>query len=226
MENVDFYIKRGDRSPSIAATLKDKNGSPIDLTGKSVRFHMRSFSTGALVVNQPATPDVDQVNNKGLVAYNWADGDTDQDGYHYAEWEVTLAAGVLQTFPTIGWHLIDISSDLDSPLVADADFLAIRRLRTMVAESSRDLYSDSLLDAIIISNAGDLNSAAAQVWREKAAEAAHLVDVGSGDKKRALSQLYNRFVSQAETYESAAGIGLSIDMTPERATVVRSIERA
>ncbi len=223
MENTDFYIKRGDRAPDISAVLKGKDGNPIDLTGKQVRFHMRSFFTGEVLVNQPATPHADQVGNKGVVSYIWADGDTDVEGYHAAEWEVTLAPGILQTFPTIGWHLIDVTQDLDTPTVTDADFTMIRELRRMTAEVSRDIYSDSLIHAMLLSFGSDLNAAAAQIWREKAAEAAHLVDVGSGDKKRALSQLYNRFITQAEIYEGASGVGVSI--VTERPTVVRPIER-
>lgn len=217
MDNVDFYIKRGDRSPEISATLRDKNGAVIDPSGKNVLFKMRSFTTGGLIINDPA-----EVVTGPKVRYQWQDGDTSDAGYCFAEWEMELSPGITQTFPTLGWHLIDITSDLDNPTIGDADFLDIRRLRRFIAEPSREEYSDSLLHAILLQNNADLNAAAAQVWREKAAEYAHLVDVSESGSSRKMSQLYDRAVKQAELYEVASGTGVSVTL-PQRPRVGRIV---
>lgn len=221
MENVDFYIKRGDLSPPIRTTLKDNAGAPVDLTGLSVMFYMRSFISGELIVSGEAA--IDGQPTTGKVTYNWQEGETEDTGYHFAEWEVQLAPGQTQTFPTNGWNLIDVVEDLDSLTVTNAGFLELRQLRSMVAEPTRNIYSDSLLFAMMLRHSLDLNGTAAEIWREKAAEAAALTDIGTGDKKRALSQLYPRFIKQAEIYEAAAGDGPSV--TGAQPTIVRNIER-
>lgn len=199
MQNTDFFIKRGDRSPEIAATLKDRNGAPVDVTGMAVKFKMRSFDTGTLIVNGN-TAIVD--GPAGKVKYVWQTGDTAVAGFSYAEWEVTLSAGVTQTFPTAGWHLINVVEDLDDPGLSDTDFSGIRELRRIVPDGD---YSDSLLAAMMGANDGSVNATAGQVWREKAVEYAALVDITESGSSRKMSQLYDRAVKQAGIYESAAG---------------------
>lgn len=203
MDNVDFFIKRGDRSPNLFAILKDKNEAAVDLTGKAVRLKMRSFQTGVLVVDSAA---VVAVGAGGSVSYAWDADDTGEAGYYYAEWEVTLAAGIVQTFPTIGWHLIAIMEDLDSPLVNADDFLNVQRLRRFIAETNSGTYSDALLHAMMLTNDGDLNVTAAEVWREKAASVSSLVDISESGSSRKMSQLYDRYTAQAKVYEDAAGV--------------------
>ena len=38
-----FSIKQNDTSPSLQAILKDGGLNPVDLTGASVRFHMKAI---------------------------------------------------------------------------------------------------------------------------------------------------------------------------------------
>jgi hypothetical protein len=224
LDNVDFFIKRGDRSPAITAILKDKNGAAIDLTGKAVRFHMRSFMTGALIVDSLAAVNADQVANRGKVSYAWAAGDTNVAGYNFAEWEVQLAPGVTQTFPTIGWHLIEVTSDLDDAAVVSANFVELQTLRRLVSETGSTDYSDSLLNAMLLQNEGDLDATAAAVWREKAAAVAGLVDVSESGSSRKMSQLHDRYVKQAETYESriSAGVAGAALVRPKMNRIVRA----
>lgn len=95
-KRTTFYIKQGDRSPSIVELLKNGDGSPIDLTGASVRFRM-SRGNGTVIVDAVANIDDEAT---GQVSYDWADGDTDLVGTFFREWQVTLPSGLPVTVPS------------------------------------------------------------------------------------------------------------------------------
>jgi hypothetical protein len=217
----DFTIKRGDTQPAIEAVLVDTFNNAIDLTGHSVRFRMRSYTTGDLIFDHDADVAVDQISETGHVTYQWRAGETDGAGYYAAEWYNTT---ISQTFPTIGTQLLDIEDDVDSEHTFG--FNEIQNLRVMVAEPNRDMYSDTALDAMLVRNGGDMNVTAAEIWREKAAQAAHYVDVGTGSSARKMSQLFDRFIKQAELYEGGSGTGGGGGSTDTgRPSIVRPIER-
>lgn len=105
---ADFTIKRGDTLPVIAATLADENG-PIDLTGATVRFHLRTALTGEIAVDGAATvTDADA----GTVEYEWEAGDTAVDGDYRAEWEITFSGGATLTCPNDTDTTLTIYRDL------------------------------------------------------------------------------------------------------------------
>lgn len=100
-----FTIKRGDTSPSI------KYAPGVDLTGATVVFKMSSLdftpkiAAGVVTVyNDAAEGDVMQ--------YDWNAADTDTDGIHRAEYQVTYADGSIETFPNDGFITISIGVDL------------------------------------------------------------------------------------------------------------------
>lgn len=104
-----FQIKRGDTSPSILATLTDAGGAPVNLTGATVRFHMRPASAPTATVDAAAVI----VNpSAGTVRYDWQSGDTATAGWHEAEWEVTYADSAVETFPNAGAQVIRIDPDI------------------------------------------------------------------------------------------------------------------
>jgi len=216
---ADFAIKRGDTDADITAVLRDGTGAIQPLDGATVKFSMREFDTGMVTILLQNAEIVLPAAN-GKVKYAWQGGDTDDVGYFYAEWQVTYGGGGIQTFPSNGYHLISIQHDLDTPFLTDGGFATIRRLRSIVAEESQTNYSDSLLDAVLFRNGDDIDLAAAEVWREKAAAYADLVDVNNAGSSRKLSQLYDRAVKQAELHEVEAGAG------PTRGARTRAIERA
>lgn len=109
---ADFEIKANDRKPSITATLGFEGGGSPDLTDATVQFIMRAAdpTVGTVKVKSSAvivTPET------GVVRYDWAAGDTDIPGEYHAEWEVTFADGLPQTFPLKTYHSITIIRDLD-----------------------------------------------------------------------------------------------------------------
>lgn len=104
-----FKIKRNDREPSILAVLK-QGGLPMNLTGCSVRFLMRSNVSGTTLKVDAAANIVDPV--AGTVRYDWAGVDTDTEGHYIAEWEITKVGGKKISVPTDGYLQIFVTKDL------------------------------------------------------------------------------------------------------------------
>lgn len=121
--NADFHIKQGNTSPAIEAQLLDNNDDPVDLSGDTdtgdpaatVRFQMQKVGDDTLTVDAGATV-MDAAN--GIVAYEWADGDTDEEGSYRAEFDVDYdgRTGDLfttdETFPNNDYLLIRVEENL------------------------------------------------------------------------------------------------------------------
>lgn len=101
MAQPNFYIKKGDTSPAIEATLRDGGGAPANIAGAIVVFSMKNERTGALKVNRQAASIVSAPG--GVVRYEWAEGDTDTSGRYLGEFEVTYDGGSIETFPNRGY---------------------------------------------------------------------------------------------------------------------------
>jgi hypothetical protein len=104
-----FFIKQNDTSPALKATLKDGLDAAVDLTGASIRFHMRA--TGETNAKVDASAVVEDADN-GIVYYNWIPADTDSIGSYEAEFEVTFAGGEIETFPNNRFVEVEITDDI------------------------------------------------------------------------------------------------------------------
>ena len=107
---MTFYLKQNDTAPSIRANLKDGDGAAIDLTGASIRFHMRTIGgttskvdAAGYVISPPAS---------GSVQYNWVGADTDTVDSYQAEFEVTYSDGTVETFPNDSYIRVEITDDI------------------------------------------------------------------------------------------------------------------
>jgi hypothetical protein len=107
-----FHLKRGDRLPSLSATLQTVDGVAVDLTGGTVRFLMRRRGQVAKV-NAAA---VVVVAATGSVRYDWAAADVDTAGDFEGEFEFKTATGLRETFPNDGPFAVIIAPDIgDAP---------------------------------------------------------------------------------------------------------------
>ena len=104
-----FSIKQNDTSPSLQATLKDAALDPINLTGATVRLHMKSVD-GSLKIDQPMTVVTPL---QGLIQYDWQAGDTDTVGTYYVEFEVTYSDSSIETFPNNGSKVVSVVRELN-----------------------------------------------------------------------------------------------------------------
>jgi hypothetical protein len=84
---------QGDTRPKLEFEVT-KGGLPVDLTGCTVKFYMKS-STGTVKINGSACSITDAV--KGLCAYSWQSADTNTAGEYTGEVEVTFDNGSIQT---------------------------------------------------------------------------------------------------------------------------------
>ena len=104
----DVTIKRGDTRNCIKAILKDSAGSPVDLTGCEVKFHMAPLCRPATISRAVYIQDV----ATGEVWVVWAPGETDIAGVYRAEFEVVHEDGRRETYPNTGYISIQILNDL------------------------------------------------------------------------------------------------------------------
>ena len=105
-----FYIKQGDTTPALKATLKDGDGNVINLTDASVRFHMRAIDATSSTVD--AEGSVVSPATGGVVQYAWASGDTATAGMYSAEFEITYGDGSIETFPNNDYIRVEIIDDI------------------------------------------------------------------------------------------------------------------
>jgi hypothetical protein len=112
-----FYIKRGDTEPPIKCILKDANGTVVDPSDGTVRFHMSKVRGRSItsLIDAPAAIEnmtYEDATVKG-VAYYWTTGDTDQTAGEYsAEWEYTDKDGGVWTFPNDSHNVVHITAQL------------------------------------------------------------------------------------------------------------------
>lgn len=105
---AEITLKRGDRNPSLEATLQQATGAPIPLHGVTqVKFLMKDENT--LKIDSPVTI-IDAA--RGLVKYDWAAEDTDTVGNYQAEFEITFSDGKKMTVPNNGYIVVVILEDL------------------------------------------------------------------------------------------------------------------
>jgi hypothetical protein len=104
-----FRIKQNDTSPAMLATLQEADGSAVDLTGASVRFHMRPVGRAVITVDEAASI----VNaGSGTVRYDWQSANISTVGSYQAEFEVVYADGGVETFPNDGYIRVEIIDDI------------------------------------------------------------------------------------------------------------------
>lgn len=107
-----FAIKRNARRPYLRVFVKNEAGTAFDFTGAaSVTFLMYDVAgieviSAAAIIEAPATT--------GVLAYQWAAGDTNVSGEFRAEFDVDYGGGEILTVPVRGNILIRIYDDLNN----------------------------------------------------------------------------------------------------------------
>lgn len=97
----------------------------------------------------------------------------------------------------------------------------IAALRLLIAESTgAEPYTDAALSERIDAT-GDLNTLAAEVWQEKAARYADLVDTSEGGSSRKMGDLHEQALNMVAHFRSIIPTGLA----PVRATRIRRLTR-
>lgn len=88
-----YKLVKNDTNPRLIFTIT-KNGSPISLTGATVRLKFRKQSSDMNIFSRVCTVS-DAAN--GQCYYDWQSGDLANTGAHRGEVEITFADGSVQT---------------------------------------------------------------------------------------------------------------------------------
>lgn len=87
-----FFIKRGDRLPSVSALIRGPDLQALDLTDAvGVKFICSNGVDAAATIVDPPT--------SGVVRYDWGANETDTAGQFDGEFEIDWGGGVKQTVP-------------------------------------------------------------------------------------------------------------------------------
>lgn len=78
-------------------------------------------------------------------------------------------------------------------------------LRRKTGEVDVSAYTNADLEDFLTKAAGDVDGAAALIWREKAAAYADLTDTSEAGSSRKDAVLYDRAIAQAAYFESRSG---------------------
>lgn len=104
-----FYWGLAATGPAIEATLSDENDKVVDLTGATVTFVMKaSFEDTSTLIS--AVADIDPDPTTGVVSYTPTSSDTASRGQFAGYWMVVDRFGVVQFYPTPGYHVIEIGA--------------------------------------------------------------------------------------------------------------------
>jgi len=102
----------------------------------------------------------------------------------------------------------------------------VQALRLLIAEDNETTYSDFDLAARLDAASGSADSVAYQVWTEKAAATAGLVDVSEGGSSRKMGDLYEQAIAMAKVFaERAAAESLPPLAGSGRTVRVRQLAR-
>lgn len=142
---ADWTIVQGDTSPAFFDELTYANGNPVDLTGATVRFIMRSLTsnepvalTGSAAVQTPKA---------GTVAFIPSTADTANPGNFMANWLVTGGTVGRMTFPTKGYLWVQVQENLTA--VGGAQIVSLPEVKEQLRIPANDRVNDEMLTECI-----------------------------------------------------------------------------
>lgn len=103
-------LKKDDLEPKYIATLRNADGSPVDLTNATSVSLVVKQQGGAKYFKASGTFE-DRIN--GVVSYTWASGNTDTIGTFQMEWEIIWPTNRPETFPNSGYDTLVVGASLD-----------------------------------------------------------------------------------------------------------------
>jgi hypothetical protein len=114
MASSTIFMKRHDTRPFLDVTLKQSDGTAIDLSlsVSGVTFTMKDSAANTIKVNRGVCSIVSAA--AGSVRYSWTSSDTDTAGAYLGEFEIAYSGGDKLTVPTSGTLSIVILEDYDN----------------------------------------------------------------------------------------------------------------
>lgn len=110
--NADFSIVQGDTAPVFTDTLTYDDGTPVNLTGATLSFVMRSLVAASPLTLTGTTTSPSPTT--GAIQFAPSLADTAVAGNYMAQWVVVFSGGTRMTFPTVGYISVEIAENLVS----------------------------------------------------------------------------------------------------------------
>lgn len=124
------HFKNNRQPPLFGQILTD--GVPVDLTGDTVTFYMRSVNDSTLKVNA-GTVTIDTPTT-GSVHYNWGANDLDTVGFYVGWWRVALPSTQFEESPEFLIQVVD-HDDLGQEYVSAEELKTTRAIRENFADA-------------------------------------------------------------------------------------------
>lgn len=105
-----LQMKKDDLEPKYVATLRNADGTAVDLSNATSVSLIVKQQGGAKYFKGTAA-FIDKPN--GIVSYTWTSGNTDTVGSFQVEWEVIWPTNRPETFPNVGYDTLIIGASLD-----------------------------------------------------------------------------------------------------------------
>lgn len=110
-----FFIKRNDTLPSLEIVVIDReclgNRVPFNLSGVTACTFTMTNDCGDIKIMAKEAQIVSY--SGGSIAYNWEEGDTNESGIFYGEFQLLFSGGARMSIPQIGNITIEIGKDLN-----------------------------------------------------------------------------------------------------------------
>ena len=143
MAQFDFTIRQGDTLPYLTQTFTDSAGNPVNLTGCTVNFVMRTLTAATPAVNAEAEI-VDAA--AGQVSFAFTSEQTATAGEFMGSWVVSNGSGGQFTIPTMGYLLISIEENLVT--AGGAQLVSLAEIKEALSITTDDRSHDSRLTAL------------------------------------------------------------------------------
>lgn len=200
----DFYIRTGDLLPQIAATLQAADGTPVNLTGATVKFRMRLPHSSTYKIDTTAVVDTAVL---GTVHYAWVANDVDTASEYFADWLVTYGDNRTETFPNTGELVIAITGIGELPFSYSGDpaSSALDQVRFLLGDttSTNPYLGDAEIDWVLSIDANPFFAAAMGAdiigarFASQTAKSVGDLSISGGDKARGFADLATRLRSMA-----------------------------
>lgn len=102
------HMKAGDTMPALRVMLTE-DGNEFNLTDYSVSMKMKIADGDTLTVDKEITVEQPE---RGIVVYEWNDGDTEMSGTYNIEFVATSSNGETLSFPNNGFGRVYIEEGL------------------------------------------------------------------------------------------------------------------
>jgi hypothetical protein len=111
-----FFIKRNDTLPILEIVVIDReclgNRVPFNLSGVTACTFSMANDCGDMKIMAKTAQIVSY--SGGSISYNWEEGDTDESGIFYGEFQLFFSGGARMSIPQIGSIAIEIGKDINN----------------------------------------------------------------------------------------------------------------